>query len=364
MHRQLAGGGTEADLRRLVTELAGRGHELHVVCARPNARLPGANVHRVPTLRVGRAARVLSFAVLAPRVAARLAADVVVGFGRTVRQDVARIGGGTHRSYLATMRRSGRRTRGLGPYHRAVLWVEGRQFSTAGHRAVVAVAERVRREVIADYAVPPERIHVVYNGVDGQRFHPAHRARLGGPVRAALGCRPDERLCVAIGSGFERKGFDLLVRLWREDPPPAMRLALVGGDERLARHRRAVADLEGRVVVTGPRDDVDAVLAAADVLCVPSRQEAFGNVVLEACAAGVPVVTSTRVGASELLGGALGDLVVGDPEDVGALRRAIATATGPRRDALAAAARQLADTRPWSRHVDEIEQLLREVAGG
>lgn len=364
MHRQLAGGGTEADLRRMAAELGARGHDVHVLCARPNAPLPGATIHRVPIVRAGRAARVLSFALLAPRAAARLSCDVVVGFGRTVRQDVARIGGGTHRSYLETMRRSGRRGRGWGPYHRAILWIERRQFASDGHRLVLAVAERVRREIVADYGVPAAAIRVVYNGVDGSRFHPANRERLGAPLRAALGCGADERLCVAVGSGFERKGFDLLLRLWREDPPPAMRLMLVGDDERLGRYRRMAAAVGERIVVTGPRPDVDAVLAAADVLCAPSRQEAFGNVVLEACAAGVPVVTSARVGAAELLDGPLATLVVDDPEDLPALRRALGTAVGPRHAELAAAARQLAERRPWARHTEEVEAVLREAAHG
>src|SRR5207244_4154018 len=81
------------------------------------------------------------------------------------------------------------------------------------------------------------------------------------------------------------------------------------------------------------------VLAAADVACLPSRQEAFGNVVLEACAAGVPVVTTRRAGAAELLQGPLAALVVDDPEDLVALARALAHALGPEHDALARAAR-------------------------
>ena len=148
-----------------------------------------------------------------------------------------------------------------------------------------------------DYGVPAARIAVVYNGVDLARFDPAHRPALGPPLRAALGVPPEARLCVAIGTGFARKGFDLLLALWREAPPPETVLLLVGDDERLPAWRRDAGALGGRAIVAGPRADVDAVLAAADVACVPSRQEAFGNVVLEACAAGVPpVVTRSRRG--------------------------------------------------------------------
>src|SRR6185369_10826080 len=120
--------------------------------------------------------------------------------------------------------------------------------------------------------------------------------------------------------------FDLLVDLWRAQAPAGATLLLVGDDERIGRWQR---DAPRNVVVAGPRSDVDAVLAAADVVCVPSRQEAFGNVVLEACAAGVPVVTSRRAGA-----------------------------------ALGAAGRRRAEQLPWSAHDDALEAFLGEVAGG
>jgi UDP-glucose:(heptosyl)LPS alpha-1,3-glucosyltransferase len=277
---------------------------------------------------------------------------------------VARIGGGTHRSYLARMVAEGVRGRRLGPYHRAILWVERQQFSLRGHRRVLAVSDLVRREVLGDYALPAERVAVIYNGVDLDAFHPTRHAEAGTAVRRALAVPAGDRLCVAIGSGFARKGMDILLDLWAERPPARMVLALVGADERLARFRRDVAarGLDGRVRVLGRRDDVPAILAAADALCVPSRQEAIVIVVLEACAAGVPVVTSRLVGAAELLDGPCARLVLPRPDDRTALRDALEEATGPRQATLRMAARVLAERHPWSRHLDDVEALLHEVA--
>jgi UDP-glucose:(heptosyl)LPS alpha-1,3-glucosyltransferase len=363
MHRSLAGGGTEGDLRRMAAGLAARGHTLHVFAAEGGEAPPGVTVRHVPVARAGRWARLASFALLAPRLVARDPWDVVVGFGRTARQDVVRVGGGTHRSYLATMAADGRPRRGRGPYHRTILWLERRMFAPDGHRRVLAVSERVGREVVRDYGVAPGRVRVVYNGVDLERFHPRRRATDGTRVRGelGLGARP---VCIAIGSGWTRKGFDRLLDVWLAGPPGDAVLVLVGGDKRLAAYRR-LADapaLGGRVRVLGTRGDVDALLAAADVLCLPSRQEAFGNVVLEAAAAGVPAVTSAAVGAAELLDGELASLVVADAGDAGALGDAIARALGPGRDERSAAARRLAERHPWSHHLDEVERLLREVA--
>src|SRR5262249_6349044 len=71
MHRRLSGGGTEADLRRMASGLAARGHEVHVFCARPDASAPGVHLRRVPVLAGGRLARLLSFALVAPRMVGR-----------------------------------------------------------------------------------------------------------------------------------------------------------------------------------------------------------------------------------------------------------------------------------------------------
>jgi UDP-glucose:(heptosyl)LPS alpha-1,3-glucosyltransferase len=358
MHRRLRGGGTEADLRRLATSLAGRGHEVHVFCARSDATLPGVQLRHVPVLAAGRLVRVLSFALAAPRMVERERWDVVIGFGRTPRQDVVRCGGGTHQTYLRRMEAAGLRQAGRGPYQRAILWLERRQYEPAGHRRVLAVSRRVRDEIVADYGVSPERIAVVYNGVDTERFHPANRARLGAATRRALGVPDGARVCVAIGSGFRRKGFDLLLRLWRQAPPRDTVLVVVGADERLGAYRRTAGT---SVVLTGPREDVESLLAAADVACVPSRQEAFGNVVLEACAAGVPVVTSRLAGAAELLDGALAALVVDDPEDLDALAAALTHVLGPEGAELGRAARRRAESLPWATHVDRVEAFLGEV---
>jgi UDP-glucose:(heptosyl)LPS alpha-1,3-glucosyltransferase len=362
MHRSLTGGGTEADLRRMASGLAARGHALHVFVAATERPPDGVTAHRVPVLRAGRIARLLSFALVAPRLVARTRWDVVVGFGRTPRQDVIRVGGGTHRSYLAAMAAAGRR-RGQGPYQRALLRLERRMFQPDGHRRVLAVSRRVADEVVRDYDVPRDRVRVIYNGVDLERFHPQRRETDGVRLRNELGLgrRP---VCVAIGTGFARKGFDLLFECWRAAPPANAALVVVGDDQRLAHYRRLAAapPLAGHVYVLGPRADVERLLAVADVLCLPSHQEAFGNVVLEAAAAGVPVVTSAAVGAAELLEGPLTELVVADPAHGSALRDALTRAVSDGWSTRSAAARCMAERHPWERHLNDLEAFLEEVA--
>jgi len=367
VYRRLAReGGTEGDLYRTVGGLAERGHEVHLFCSDFRAPVPPrVTAHRIPVFRAGRLARLLSFAWAAPHAAARAGPwDVVVGFGRTTSQDLIRCGGGTHRAYLETMRESGVRQSRLGPYHRAVLTLERRQYRPGNFRRVLAVSGRVRNEIISGYAIPSELVRVVYNGVDLARFNVQRRGEVGATVRARLGLPATDRIVLSVGSGFRRKGVDTLFRLWADGPPADAWLVVVGADERIRAYRRAATNppLCRRVVLTGPQATVEDFYAAADAVIVASLQEAFGNVVLEALACGLPVITSSRVGAAELLSGHLRELLVDDPCDLEGLRERLLRVLGPSRGDYSREARRLAEGHPWSEHFVGLESLLEETA--
>ena len=169
---------------------------------------------------------------------------------------------------------------------------------------VLVVSEQWRGILRDEYGVAAE---VVPNGVDLDRFAPvdeATRRRL----RERVGAGPGGRfLFLAVGGVEPRKGsvyaFRALARLKRElDPPPV--LAVVGGhsfQDYTAYREAALADLPGLeltlgedVVLLGTVDEAElgGWYAAADALCFPSVKEGFGLVVLEAMAAGLPIVAS------------------------------------------------------------------------
>jgi UDP-glucose:(heptosyl)LPS alpha-1,3-glucosyltransferase len=241
MYRRLAReGGTEGDLYRTTEALAARGHDVHLFCAELRTPPPrGVSVQRVPVLRAGRLARLLSFAWTAPRVVARAGSwDVVVGFGRTVKQDLARCGGGTHRAYLATMQTFGARRPILGPYHRAILTMEAMQYRPGNFRRVLAVSERVRDEVVADYGVPASRVHVLYNGVDLARFDPGRAQALRPLTRQTLGTvRPRMR---GSSSSVETSA-------WARTGGPRRRRRSAGGSSSRDRKQRWRASTRRRI---------------------------------------------------------------------------------------------------------------------
>jgi UDP-glucose:(heptosyl)LPS alpha-1,3-glucosyltransferase len=362
-------GGAEWDCHELTHQLAARGHAVHLVVGECRVPPPAATtVHRVPVARAGKVAKLASFAVLAPRVWRAVEADVVIGFGRTVGQDLFRASGGVHARWLARVAAERGRLRDLrqrlSPYHRLMLAIERRQYAADGTGMVLAVSELSRQEILATYpAMPPARVAVLHYGVDVERFHPARRAADGATIRRELGLAPGQPVVLLVGSGFRRKGVDTLLEIWRREPPAGAALVVVGNDQHLAQRARAARELRGPVVFAGPRRDVERWYAAADVFALPSLHEGCPVAILEALASGLPVVTSRATGAPELLPGPLADLLVDDPRDADAVAARLRLALDPaRRTALVAAARAAGCANALPVAVDRLEAWCRWAA--
>lgn len=165
----------------------------------------------------------------------------------------------------------------------------------------VCVSESVREFSIVQGKLPAEKLLVIPNGVDLERFAEAK------PVaRESLGRTANRRLVVCVGRLDEQKGLDWLLkampRVFAE--VSGVELALIGqgpARERLTKlaARLGIAD---RVIFSGFRDDVPEILAASEMAVLASRWEGMPNAVLEAMASGRPVVATDVDGVGEALG--------------------------------------------------------------
>ncbi len=361
-------GGTERDLYRTAEGLRDLGHEVHLFCGEFGVPPPqGTRAHRVPCLALGRTARLLSFALAGPRVVRTQGCHVVVGFGRMVRQDILRSGGGTHKLFLQKMEHDGKRVRRLwhrfSLYHRSVLAVERRQFQPSNYRKILAVSSEVKRDIMATYNVPDEKISVIYNGVDHNRFHPRHRNSARERIRGQWKIPREAPLVLFVGNGFERKGLDRLVKIWGAPQLANAYLLVVGEDAQKGRYASwARSQAAGRILFAGRQNDIESYYGAADLLALPALQEAFGNVVLEALASGLPVLVSDVVGAAEVLEGELKQGVLRSPDNAEEFATRILLLSDPaRHPILSEKARRLGERYSWKNHFRELESYLLEV---
>ena len=349
-------GGVEQATAGLVAALVEHGYEVHLLSPRGQAPMRGVKLHTLPLPPLPSAARVLALAMSARLAVARGNWDVVQSHERTLRQDVYRAGEGCHRAYLASEDRG--RTRGL--YHRIVLALERRVFARTPQ--IVAIAQVGRREIEALYGVSPGRLAVVYNGVDLVRFHPANRSRYRAGARAEAGLPSGAFTALFVGSGFARKGLATAIEAFAAFRDGESRLVVVGkGDRRPYQALAARSGVGERVVWLGARSDLERWYAAADIVVLPSRYEPFGNVHLEALAAGLPVVASARAGGAEIIADGINGSVV-DPVDSRAVTAALEVFRQRREGEVAAAARGSAEPYTYAAQVDGFARIYHRSA--
>lgn len=239
-------------------------------------------------------------------------------------------------------------------YRRVERWLAARTDR------VVAVSPSEARTFEASGVVPRERIRMVPNGIDPAPFTDAEPADL-----ATLGLDPRRVTLVVVGLVYPAKGQDLALRALAGPGCEELQLVVVGPGELGELEQLAKSlGLSERVRCTGPRRDVPAWLAAADALLLPSRWEGLPYVVLEAMAAGLPVVSTPVDGARDLVeDGATGFLareVTAEALRVAILRWA-ATDTRERGRMAAAARERVASRYTIERMVEGLLDVYREL---
>lgn len=162
--------------------------------------------------------------------------------------------------------------------------------------ATIVVSQSLKAKMVALGALP-EKIHVLRNGVDANRFQPIDREK----VKRELGW--PNRTLISVGNLVELKGHHLVIDAMRE--LPEFRLVIIGSgneEQNLKQrcHATAVAD---RVdfISNVPQERLKNYYGAADALILASSREGWPNVLLESMACGTPVIATNVGGASEII---------------------------------------------------------------
>ncbi len=368
-HRE---GGSEGRTGHLVDRLVAEGHEVHLVGARIGGSWdPRVILNPVRTPKHPHWAEVLLFCRRAGALVRRGGFDIVHNQIRPFVPGIVTVGGGCHQFYLREVLplEKGARWAALKrmmPLHRILLNLERRGFRPESCPFIIANSRLGRDGILKYYPMPPERVVVAYNGVDAARFSPAAQAAHRQARRACLGASPEDVLLLFLGRGFARKGLAVLLaamaRLATESSR-RLRLVVVGrGATRPWQGQAAHLGLADRVRFIGHASEPESYYAAADIFVLPTFFDPFANATLEAMASGLPVITSRRNGAAEILTPGVDGLVVDDPADAGALAAAIASLGDPdRRAEMGTRARRTALHYPWEGPLRATQDVYRKV---
>ena len=179
---------------------------------------------------------------------------------------------------------------------------------------VIAVSESVKRDYIGKVRSAPEKVEVLYNGVDIQKFSSEFER---GKIREALGVFPYQKIITCIARLVPQKGHKFLLEAYRhvEEMRRDVVLMVVGGGP-LREYLESYSEALGlkNVKFLGERSDIPKLLSITDVLVLPSLKEGFSNVVLESMAASVPVVITDVGGGKEAVDSGVNGFIV-EPRD-------------------------------------------------
>jgi alpha-maltose-1-phosphate synthase len=258
----------------------------------------------------------------------------------------------------------------LGGGYRLSSWAE--KVSIEGAAAVIAVSEGMRTDVLDAYpAVDPAKVHVIYNGIDADQYHPDPAT----DVLERYGVDPSRPSVVFVGRITRQKGVPVLLRAAAHLDPdvqlvlcagapdtPELGAEVAGLVEELRKERSGVIWLSGML----SKREVIQLLSHSTLFACPSVYEPLGIVNLEAMACGTAVVASAVGGIPEVVADGETGLLV-PPDEPAALAEAINSLTRDpdRAKAMGAAGRERAVTRfDWTRIAGETAELYRKVVAG
>ncbi len=226
-------------------------------------------------------------------------------------------------------------------------------------RVIAAVSRKVADEIIVSGGNPIERVDVIYNGVDTRGFSGAT------PDRAKFNLPADQFLLLFVGDlRTPRKNLGTVLHALKQ-LPEHVHLAVAGylpGSPYPEMAREL--GVASRVHFLGLVREMPVLMSSVDSYVFPSRYEAMSLSLLEAMAAGLPVVTARTAGGAEIITPDCG-IVLEDPDDATALAGAIKQLAddAPRRAAMGEAAAELACSFGWARMAAQYIALYRELAG-
>jgi UDP-glucose:(heptosyl)LPS alpha-1,3-glucosyltransferase len=361
--------GIERIAADLADRIARRGHEVHFHCTKwEDAAGSLVQFHKVRTLDIVNSSKLLSFAVLGRAGLNRGHYDIAHSYGNVVGCDVIT----AQSCHLAGMKiaRTVFKNRiksgvNYGVADRLRLYLERENYGGRRYKKVIACSNLVKRELMAYYHVPDSDVAVIPNGVDTGEFHPNNREVFSEQVRSAHGIGREDLVLLFVGHEFVRKGLQTVMESLAILNDKRLKLLICGGDHFEPFYQQAKSlGIEPQVIFLGAQHDVKKYYSAADIFVLPTFHDAFGLVITEAMASGLPVIVSKNAGAAEdIIEDGKDGVLISDPQNAKELATKIrALVQSPSmREKIGAQARQKVAIYTWEECAERVLQVYEEV---
>lgn len=308
VHDYHRGGGHSRYVAELATRFV-KEHEVHVFANRiVDDGTPGIHLHKVPAWRANAFTTVLSFALPAT-FQARGDFDIVHSQGFCgMLGNVFTVHMVNKAWDIALRKFAGGPTFREAVFNRVTGAIEHTLYRFERNSQVIAVSERVRRDLIEHYHCPAP-IQVIYHGTDLETFSLGVVERCRAEARREFGIPDNETVFLYVGN--LRKGARLSMKALALLERGVL-LCVSATDTRSYREYAAQCGVANRVYFAGHTSHVERAYAAGDALLLPTPYDPFAMVVSEAMACGVPVVVSREAGVAELIRPGTNGLLLND----------------------------------------------------
>ncbi|MBS1257948.1 MAG: Lipopolysaccharide core biosynthesis protein RfaG [Candidatus Scalindua arabica] len=366
-------GGGEGYLSNFADQLAERGHEVHIFASEWENNNSRLHYHSIPVIRYPKFLKDVSFAINSWRKMSGSGFDIVHVVGRALGMNVFNPHCGVEKAWLKQdilsvscpfYRFLKQITRFFSLRQNFILWLDRKQYTDKGVSRIIAISDMIKNDIIERYNIDHQKIRVVYNGVDLQKFTPDNRNKYRKAVREKLSLG-EEFVILYISNNFRLKGLLTLIKALGELKKLRNDFkALIIGRGRDSSYHKIAKKLNclENLIFLGHVNEIEKYYAASDIYVHPTFYDSCSLVVTESLASGLPVITTRYDGASGVIDNGIEGFVMGNPMDYEALAEKISLFFDDEfREKVSIAARVKAEKYPAEKNCEEILEIYNEV---
>ncbi|MDP8213930.1 MAG: glycosyltransferase family 4 protein [Candidatus Euphemobacter frigidus] len=370
----IARGGAERYVNDLSYLLSDDEHEVHIFTLKSRRQSRGnLHIHVIKCLPIPRFFKTICFALRCWKEVRSGRFDIVHSFGRTWGMDVFQPLGGSQMGGLVGNLRSidnfFSKMLKIMTYIfslRRIVYFLVEKIQIKEARIVIAISAMVKNDLIRYCRLSPQKVKVVRNGIDLEKFHPHNRRFYRKEIRLSLGLTGEDIFIIFVAHNFRLKGLRSLLQalalLNNRDPENHFVVGVFGSGKvkqfTSFSRKRGVRD---KCKFISSNKEIQRYYAAADICVHPSYYDPSALVVLEAMASGLPVITTSYCGTSEIIKDGREGFVVRTPADFTELADRITRLNDAElRRKMGEAGRRRAEEFPYSRNIKEILDIYDE----